>query len=98
MIANQMRSTELIRAIQAVTAGVQAGLGILAGTEVLSPRIVVIIMALIAVSQVGVATWNQGLHNDPKPNPEYSPKPDQKAASSDDVATVQLYPPGRVER
>ena len=67
VLTQSLRSVEVIRVIQSVTAGVQAGLGVLAGTEVLNPQITAIVMALIAVSQVGVATWNSGLHNEPVP-------------------------------
>lgn len=91
---DQMRNTDVLRAIQAITAGVQAALGILAGTEVLSARVTVVVMAFIAMSQVGVATWNQGLHNEPTGGS--TPKPG--GGASDNATTVQLYPPGVVER
>ena len=65
MVTEAMRDQGIVRVIQAVTSGAQAGLGVLAGADVLSAKVVVIVMAFIAVFQVGVATWNQGLANQP---------------------------------
>jgi len=65
MVTDAMRDQGIVRVIQAVTAGIQAGLGVLMAANVLNPHVTAIIMALIAVSQVGVATWNQGLSNQP---------------------------------
>lgn len=65
MVTDAMRDQGIVRVIQAITSGAQAGLGIIAGFDILSPKGTVIVMALIAVFQVGVATWNQGLANDP---------------------------------
>lgn len=74
-LTKQMRSTEVIRVVQSVTAGLQATLAVAGIADVIGSKVVLVIMAIVAGTQVALATWNQGLHNEPDPNPEYSPKP-----------------------
>lgn len=75
MLTNQMRKSEVIRVVQAVSAGTQAFMSFLGVSDALPPKVVLFVMAGVAGVQVAVSVWNSGLHNEPNPNPEYTSKP-----------------------
>jgi hypothetical protein len=65
-----MRDTGIIRVIQSVTAGLQAALAVAGIANIMGPKVVLIGVVIVAGLQGGVATWNQGLHNQPVKAPD----------------------------
>lgn len=62
----KIRSAETIRAIQAVSGGLQVFMGY-AGIADIIPRVAtILIMASVGAIQAGLALWNAGLHNTPE--------------------------------
>lgn len=75
MLTNQIRKTEVIRAAQATTAALQGVSGMALFGDLVPPKVAGAVILIAAFGQFWLAAWNSGLHNEPDPNPEFTPKP-----------------------